>query len=140
MEARAKELASQVFDRLSSHAALNYEEPSAYPDLGISMSHLRDDILRDEFSAARRKKLWDRVQKKVELNSNVRAAVRETHSGDISRMWEWIGPVQLLEDGRSSSKREGGRYSLGPAIGSSPPPAPKEMKEIKSWDEGRPIY
>ncbi|KAJ4375015.1 inner nuclear membrane protein enriched at telomere/subtelomere region [Neocucurbitaria cava] len=139
MEARAKQLASDAFDRLANQAALSYQEPGAYPEKGISMAQLRDDVLRNEFSSARRQKLWERVQKKVEFNSNIRAAVRTTNSGDVARMWEWIGPIRLLEDGRSSGKRESGRFSLG--MGSSPPPSTgKEMKEVQKWDESRPIY
>ncbi|KAF2115339.1 Man1-Src1p-C-terminal domain-containing protein [Lophiotrema nucula] len=142
MEARAKQLASNVFDRLANHAALNNQEPGAYPELGVSMTQLRDDILRTEFSSSRRQRLWERVQKKVEHNSNVRAAVREGRSGDVARMWEWIGPVQLLEDGRSSGKRESGRFN---AIGSSPyddSTLSHEMAQRNNpkWDEGRPIY
>jgi len=139
METRAKQLASDAFDRLANQAALSIQEPGTYPEKGISMAQLRDDILRDEFLASRRQKLWKRVQKKVEFNSNVRAAVRTTNSGDVARMWEWIGPVKLLEDGRSSGKRGSGRFSLG--MGNSPPStSSKEMKEVQKWDEGRPIY
>ncbi|KAH8725551.1 Man1-Src1p-C-terminal domain-containing protein [Phaeosphaeriaceae sp. PMI808] len=129
MEARAKQLASDVFDRLANHAALSIQEPVAYPDKGISMAQLRDDVLRNEFSSSRRQKLWKRVQKKVEFNSNIRAAVRTSTSGDVARMWEWTGPIKLLEDTRSSAKRESGRYSLG--MGSNPPLAANEMKESK---------
>ena len=138
MEGRAKQLASEVFDRLANNAALSHQEPGAYPERGVSMAQLRDDVLRNEFSSKRRQKLWERVQKKVEFNSNVRAAVRTTNSGDVARMWEWIGPVQLLEDGRSSGKRESGRYSLG--WPPSSPPEPTEMKEAGKWDEGHPMY
>lgn len=138
MEARAKQLASDVFERLANHAALSSEEPGAYPDKGISMAQLRDDVLRNEFSSSRRQKLWERVQKKVEFNSNIRAAVRTTTSGDVARMWEWVGPVKLLEDGRSSGKRQSGRFSLG--MGSSSPAAANETKDVQKWDEGRPIY
>jgi hypothetical protein len=136
MEARAKQLASDVFDRLANHAALSYQEPGAYPERGVSMAQLRDDVLRNEFSSSRRQKLWERVQKKVEFNSNVRAAVRTANSGDVARMWEWIGPMHLIEDGRSSGKRESGRLSMA----NTPPTASKEMTEAKSWKEGRPIY
>lgn len=139
MEARAKQLASDVFDRLANQATLAHQEPGAYQDRGLSMNQLRDDVLRNEFSSSRRINLWKRVQRKVEHNSNIRAAVREGHSGDITRMWEWIGPVRLLEDGRSSGKRDGGRYSLGYTRSSSPP-EPKEMKDVQRWDEGRPQY
>jgi hypothetical protein len=137
MEARAKQLASDVFDRLANHAALSIQEPVAYPDKGMSMTQLRDDVLRNEFSSRRRQKLWERVQKKVEFNSNVRAAVRTTTSGDVGRMWEWTGPIKLLEDGRST-KRESGRFSLG--MGSSPPAAARDMQEVQRWEEGRPIF
>ncbi|KAF2728119.1 hypothetical protein EJ04DRAFT_504569 [Polyplosphaeria fusca] len=142
-EVRAKQLASDVFERLANHAAMNHQEPGAYPEPGVSMTQLRDDVLRDEFSSSRRQKLWGKVQKKVEHNSNVRAAVRENRNGDVGRMWEWIGPVQLLEDGRGSGRRESGRYSYGQSIASSPPEQPShEMAQRKgqTWEEGRPIY
>lgn len=147
-EDRAKQLAKYALDRLASHAALNFQEPGAYPEVGISMTQLRDDILRDEFSAKRRQRLWEKVQKKVEHNSNVRAAVREGRSGDVARMWEWVGPVQLIEDGRSG-RRESSRYSLGAVAGGSSPAVTNptkeerdrhEMKEARNWDEGRPVY
>lgn len=138
MEARAKQLASDVFDRLANNAALSYQEPVAYPERGISSAQLRDDVLRSEFSSSRRKKLWDRVQKKVEGNSNVRAGVRTANSGDIARMWEWTGPLQLIEDGRSSGLRDSGRFST--AIASSPPTGSKVAREVKSWNEGRPAF
>jgi hypothetical protein len=146
MEAKAMQLASDVFDSLANHAALSHQEPGSYPDHGISMTQLRDYVLRNEFSSTRRKKLWERVQKKVEHNSNVRAAVRENqNSGDVARMWEWTGPVHMIDDGRSSDKRSSARYSLGPAFDSSPPDsaarqARDEMQEVQAWDEGRPIY
>lgn len=138
MEARAKQLASDVFNHLANQAALARHDPGAYQDRGLSMNQLRDDVLRNEFSAARRIKLWQKVQKKVENNANVRAAVREGQSGDITRMWEWTGPVHLLEEGHSSGKRDGGRYSLG-GLQESPLEA-KENKDKKQWDEGHPIY
>jgi hypothetical protein len=140
-EVRAKALAKHALDRLAAHAALNSQEPGAYPEVGISMTQLRDDVLRDEFSARSRQKLWEKVQSKVEHNSNVRAAVREGRSGDVTRMWEWIGPVQYIEDSR---RRDSGRHSLGPVVGSSPArvstPLRDEMRQSGKWDEGRPIY
>jgi type II secretory pathway pseudopilin PulG len=129
MEVRAKQLASDAYDRLQDQAALGYHEPGA--EKGISMTQLRDDVLRTEFNASRRQKLWARVQAKVEKNTNIRAGVRTTASGDVARMWEWVGPVKRLEDGRNS-----GRFS----VGSSPPSASRDMKEVQKWDEGRPIY
>ncbi|EDU41275.1 conserved hypothetical protein [Pyrenophora tritici-repentis Pt-1C-BFP] len=132
MEARAAQLAADAYDRLQDQAALSFLEPGA--EKGISMTQLRDDVLRTEFNASRRQRLWTRVQAKVERNSNIRAGVRTTATGDVARMWEWIGPVKRLEDGR----RESGRFSLG--TGSSPPSGNRVAKEVKKWEEGRPIY
>ncbi|KAI0617513.1 sister chromatid separation protein (Src1) [Pyrenophora tritici-repentis] len=124
MEARAAQLAADAYDRLQDQAALSFLEPGA--EKGISMTQLRDDVLRTEFNASRRQRLWTRVQAKVERNSNIRAGVRTTATGDVARMWEWIGPVKRLEDGR----RESGRFSLG--TGSSPPSGNRVAKEVKN--------
>lgn len=134
MEARAKQLASDAFNRLAHQAALSLQEPNAYPNKGISMTQLRDDVLRDEFSSSRRRKLWERVQKKVELNANIRAAVKTTNNGDVARIWEWVGPIKLLEDGRNIGKRESGHFDMG----SIPPSEPKQ--NVQKWDEERPIF
>lgn len=122
------------------------------------MGHLRDDVLRDEFSASRRTKIWERVQGKVEGNMNVRPAVREGRHGDVSRVWEWTGAVVPIEDGGYGSgsgtggRRITGRYSMGALGGSSPlneystvPEIKREgdgqgMTETRKWAESRPIY
>lgn len=115
------------------------------------MAQLRDDVLRDEFSATRRRNLWERVKKKVENNSNVRPMVREARTGDVSRVWEWVGTVGALEDGgrRESGRRNSSRLSLGlkesPSMSEIPDSGaesvPGGAKGIVKWeDEGRPIY
>lgn len=110
------------------------------------MGQLRDDILRNEFSASKRQKLWAKVQGKVENNSNVRPMVREGKTGEVSRVWEWIGAVGAIEE--SSSRRQSGRLEDYYRMDDSSPVAPSnagrgsEMvkKEGRRWDEGRPIY
>jgi hypothetical protein len=149
-EAKAKQLASFALQRLAEQAAWHAYDPRGYPENWISMVHLRDEILRDDFSASSRAKLWAKVQKKVEQNSNVRPMMREGRSGDMSRVWEWVGAVRAIEDGRagdeSGSRRKSGRYSTGTLIGSSPPALVpvkedrEEMEQLGKWDEGRPIY
>ena len=104
------------------------------------MNQLRDDVLRNEFSSSQRIKIWKHVQKKVERNSNVRAAVREGASGDITRMWEWIGPVRMLEEGRGSGKREGRRdlewLDEHEVVGKGG----RDGKDVKKWEEGHQQY
>jgi len=127
------------------------------------MVALRDDVLRDEFSAARRGALWDVVRSLVEGNANVRSMVREARAtGEVSRVWQWIGAVQRLESpgsGRRGSRRfsagsgalgsvtgtpesrllEGGDGRAGSYCGEDEGRAP-EMKEMKRWTEGPSAY
>jgi len=149
-------LASFALDRLATQAALHAADPDAYPDTFVSMNHLRDDVLRDEFSASRRAKLWEKVQGKVEGNSNIRPMVREGRHGDVSRVWEWVGGVSAIEGmpGRSGSasggskKRVSGRFSLPASspyseLSTLPPPVKDEGNgemEERKWEESRPIY
>ncbi|KAI9727343.1 MAG: inner nuclear membrane protein enriched at telomere/subtelomere region [Chrysothrix sp. TS-e1954] len=143
-EARAKQLASFALDRLATQASLHLSDPDHFPEAYISMGQLRDDVLRDEFSSRRRQRLWDRVQRKVEHNSNVRPNVRESRSGEVSRVWEWVGAVRQIEDGRQSGLLSRSRQSLGEAEGgsqlASSPPKGSGGTESRRWDEGRPIY
>ncbi|KAI5303506.1 inner nuclear membrane protein enriched at telomere/subtelomere region, partial [Ascosphaera atra] len=37
--------------------------------------------------------MWQGVKAVVEANANVRASVRESRTGDITRVWEWIGGI-----------------------------------------------
>ena len=106
---------------------------------------MRDDVLRDEFSASRREAIWKRVKAIVEMNTNVRPSVKESRSGEVSRVWEWIGNVGFLEDSLAGDRRRSGRYSLGPAVTENGRASPEkegngEVVPQRRWDEGRPIY
>jgi len=148
-ETRAKQLASFALDRLAQQAALHAQDPDYVPDAYISMSQLRDDVLRDEFSSGRRQKLWAKVQKKVEANSNVRSAVREGRSGEVSRVWEWVGAIGGVEDVRKPGNRESARFNL--QSGDSGRSSPASLVSVKRetgasppthrfWDDSRPAY
>lgn len=114
-ERKAKQLASLALEKLGMQASLHAQDPQVYQENYISMAQLRDDVLRDEFSASRRKKLWEKVQKKVEGNANVRPMVREGRTGDVGRVWEWVGAVGMLESPQSvetGNRRKSGRVSF----------------------------
>lgn len=90
--------------------------------------------------------MWKRVRAVVERNANVRASVREGRGGDVSRVWEWIGSVGLLEDGAWSGGAKK-RVILGPVVKGTPDDRSnpmevegREMVEKRKWDEGRPVY
>ena len=139
--ARVPSLVATTLDRLATQAALHARGDA--PEGWISVGQLRDDVLRDEFSASRREKQWARVAAVVERNANVRASVREGRGGEVSRVWEWIGSLGLLGDG-SGGRRESRRISWG---GVSTSEAAYDTNtngngemEMRKWDEGRPIY
>lgn len=139
-----------TLDRLATQAVIHARGDAA--EEWISVGQLRDDILRDEFSAKRRESIWKQVKAVVEMNANVRASVREGRGGDISRVWEWIGSLGVLgEEAWSAGRKSGaGRVSYGSSggvvdngsMGSSLAggDARGQMVEQRKWDEGRPIY
>ena len=79
--------------------------------------------------------MWEKVQKKVEQNSNVRPMVREGRTGEVSRVWEWIGALGVAESSLSdqmvlsASEQDNEKTQLEVKVKSSP-----------VWDEHRPIY
>ncbi|WPH00274.1 Hypothetical protein R9X50_00309800 [Acrodontium crateriforme] len=132
-ESQAKQLARLALDKLSEQASLHAADPSTYRESYISVAQLRDDVLRDEFRPDRRRKLWEAVQRKVEANSNVRPMVREGRSGDVGRVWEWVGAVSRLESPPSafaSGNKEKKRVSFG-----VPNNGRRLIKEEESGDE-----
>ncbi|KAF4551443.1 Man1-Src1p-C-terminal domain-containing protein [Elsinoe fawcettii] len=145
---RAKVLAGSALEKLALQASLHAEDPVAYPEPYISMVALRDDVLREEFSAKERGRLWEVVKGLVEGNANVRSMVREGRTGEVSRVWEWIGAVQRIEspDGRRGSTR----FSLGgpgritgpssPATGYTTDQGEKSELEVSRWTEGNSSY
>lgn len=144
-EERAKQLASQALQKLSLQASLHASEPDVWTEDYVSVAQLRDDVLRDEFSATRRKKLWAKVQQKVEHNSNVRPIVRESRSGDVGRTWQWVGAVGRLESPDSSgfeNRRKSGRVSFGGERWIEPEGerSTSEMSEVTRWKEGGQYY
>ncbi|KAL9021434.1 MAG: hypothetical protein Q9185_001331 [Variospora sp. 1 TL-2023] len=147
--ARVPALVSTTLDRLATQAAL-YNRGDV-PESWISIGQLRDDVLRDEFSSKRREAMWKRVRAVVELNANVRASERELRGGDVSRVWEWIGNLGLVDDawGESSGRKSGVRFSMGGQRKGDATPdgmalmngrAGNEGAPLPRWDEGRPIY
>lgn len=142
--ARVPSLVATTLDRLATQAALHARGDVA--ESWISVGQLRDDVLRDEFSDRRRESMWKRVRAVIERNANVRASVREGRGGDVSRVWEWIGIVGLLEDGAWSGGAKK-RVSFGPVVEWTPDDRARsmeveggEMLEKRTWEEGRPVY
>jgi len=52
---------------------------------------LRDLVLQGEHSIPARRRIWDRVEKIVEGNTNVKATMEELEGGDEGKVWRWVG-------------------------------------------------
>ncbi|KTW25785.1 hypothetical protein T552_03398 [Pneumocystis carinii B80] len=90
-KSRILELVHISLQRLYEQQRLYILDPkSTYPYIAIS--HLRDDILVNEFNTNQRNKLWNKVRKVVENNSNIRTRLAEIN-GEWIRAWEWIGTI-----------------------------------------------
>jgi hypothetical protein len=76
--------------------AFHYKDQALTPNGWIAPGQLRDQILAHEHSAARRARLWRNVEKVVVGNSNVRRQHAE-YRGEPTVVWEWIGPLGLIE-------------------------------------------
>ena len=57
----------------------------------LSSLQLRDLVLQDIHDVSKRKRLWSRVERVVEGNTNVRTNLQEVDGGDEQRVWEWVG-------------------------------------------------
>jgi len=142
MDEQAKVLASYALDRLAAQASRSAIDKHTFPEPWISMVQLRDDVLRDEFSAARRAKLWVKVQKKVEQNTNVRPMAREGRHGDVSKVWEWIGALDFDDPAARSARRKSGRYSLGTPLRAADSPAFEDspLAHMRQADTSSPAF
>lgn len=96
--------------------------------------------------------MWEKVQQKVEGNANVRPMVREGRSGDVGRVWEWVGAVGYIESPQSgANRRRSGRVSFAGIDDSKSIEPSEEFSEsallrsekkpaVKKWEEGRGSY
>jgi len=122
---------------------LHAQDPDKWEENWISIGQLRDDVLRDEHSIRKREAVWQKVRGIVEMNANVRSSQRESRSGEISRVWEWIGAVGGVGgSGDRERRRKSGRVSWGEFTnGNGDMSSPVSGHDAgPRWEEGRPIY
>lgn len=87
---KVKELVEITLSKLREESWVHHTNPSLKPNAFIASAHLRDAILSYEHSPIQRQKLWIKVEKIIEGNSNVRTKVTESR-GESFKVWEWIG-------------------------------------------------
>ncbi|KAF9178935.1 inner nuclear membrane protein enriched at telomere/subtelomere region [Haplosporangium sp. Z 11] len=89
------DLVANVLAKLAEQAHYCHIDPILYPDLFVPQIHLRDALLADVHSPARRNELWEKVSAVVDMNANVRVSAQEVR-GEIHRVWEWVGATGVL--------------------------------------------
>lgn len=143
---QARRLAAIALDKLATQASLHAEDPVAYPEPYISMVALRDDVLREEFRAKERTRLWEVVKGLVEGNANVRTMVRESRTGDVSRVWEWIGAVRRIEGAPDRQSTSIGKLAGSPGrllnatVEDDVGDESTLVKTSQKWDDGKPYF
>ncbi|TDL27536.1 hypothetical protein BD410DRAFT_713668 [Rickenella mellea] len=88
---RVADLVQIALDTLRNQELAYHTDPVSTPQPYLSSLQLRDLVLQDEHSVPARRKLWERVERVVEGNANVRANLEEMHGGDEARVWRWVG-------------------------------------------------
>ncbi|KAF9185251.1 inner nuclear membrane protein enriched at telomere/subtelomere region [Haplosporangium sp. Z 11] len=88
-------LVQNVLTKLSDQAHYHYIDPVVYSEPFLPQTHLRDALLLNIHTAARRQAIWDKVQDIVERNSNVRTSSQEVR-GELHKVWEWVGTSGVL--------------------------------------------
>ncbi|KAJ3573973.1 hypothetical protein NP233_g2098 [Leucocoprinus birnbaumii] len=85
------ELVSIALESLRRQEIAHHTDPVTEPQPYLSSLQLRDLILQEEHSVSVRRRLWDRVERVVEGNANVRVNMEEVEGGDELRVWRWVG-------------------------------------------------
>jgi len=97
---RISGLVQVALDTLRNQEFAHYTDPLNAPQPYLSSIQLRDLVLQGETSVNTRRRLWERVERIVESNANVRANLEEIEGGDETRVWRWVGST-----GRTPGRR-----------------------------------
>ncbi|KAI0082702.1 hypothetical protein K474DRAFT_1610816 [Panus rudis PR-1116 ss-1] len=90
-DTRVASLVQIALDLLRNQELAHHTDPVTAPQPYLSSLQLRDLILQDEHSVSARKRLWERVERVVESNANIRTNLEEVEGGDEMRVWRWVG-------------------------------------------------
>lgn len=92
---RVAELVQIALETLQEQELNHISDPATYPQPYLSSLQLRDLILQDEHSIPARSRLWNKVERVVEGNTNVRTNMEELRGGEEARVWRWVGTSGL---------------------------------------------
>ncbi|KAF9820218.1 hypothetical protein IEO21_01651 [Rhodonia placenta] len=101
---RVAALVQIALDLLRNQELAHHTDPVTAPQPYLSSLQLRDLILQDEHSVGIRRRLWERVERVVEGNANVRTNLEEVEGGDELRVWRWVGSAGAISPGSGGRK------------------------------------
>ncbi|CDR98645.1 related to SRC1-involved in sister chromatid segregation [Sporisorium scitamineum] len=87
---KVAQLVQVALEKLQEQEYLHGRDPVLHPDDFVPLSHLRDHVLSEVHHAGTRNRLWKKVAKVVEENSNVRTRQAQKR-GEWLRVWQWVG-------------------------------------------------
>jgi len=88
---RISELVQIALDTLQNQELAHHTDPVTTPHPYLPSIHLRDLVLQGTHSIPVRRRIWDKVEKVVEGNTNVKATMEELEGGDEGKVWRWVG-------------------------------------------------
>ncbi|KAI0950343.1 hypothetical protein AcV7_008840 [Taiwanofungus camphoratus] len=103
--ARVAGLVQVALDLLRNQELAHHTDPVTAPAPYLSSLQLRDLVLQDEHSVRTRRRLWERVERVVEGNTNVRTNLEEVQGGDELRVWRWVGGAGAISPRSGGTKR-----------------------------------
>ncbi|KAF9464663.1 Man1-Src1p-C-terminal domain-containing protein [Collybia nuda] len=101
---RVAGLVQIALDTLRAQELAHHIDPVTAPYPYLSSVQLRDLILQEEHSVAHRSRLWNKVERVVEGNANVRTNQQEMQGGDEMRVWYWVGSAGRGQDVQKENK------------------------------------
>ncbi|KAJ3847360.1 Man1-Src1p-C-terminal domain-containing protein [Lentinula lateritia] len=122
---RIANLVQIAIDALQHQELAHYTDPVSTPQPFLSSIQLRDLVLQEEHSVIVRQKVWEKVEKIVEGNANVRANLEEVYGGDELRVWRWVGSTAGSIDGGRGFVKQNDRLEWN-----SPSSLHEDMEEM----------
>ncbi|KAH9946183.1 Man1-Src1p-C-terminal domain-containing protein [Epithele typhae] len=88
---KVAELVDSALGLLRNQEFAHHTDPVTAPKPYLSSIQLRDLVLQDIRSLKERNRLWSKVERVVEANTNIRTNQEEVEGGDEQRVWQWVG-------------------------------------------------
>lgn len=79
--------------RLKEQARIHVHDAATTHPSYLVVVRLRDELLEHELALSERQRLWSRVERVVETNTNVRITLEETPDGEEMIVWRWLGSL-----------------------------------------------